>query len=120
MDVENANPVGNLRISSEVLITITRLATLEVEGVLEVTTGASGVKKLITKTNYTKPIKITLEEDLAAIEINIVVENKRRIPDIALEIQKNVKNSIENMTSLKVDRVDVVVVGIGGKTEDSE
>lgn len=112
MDVENKNPVGSLRISNEVIATVAKLATLEVEGVAEVSAGNTAVKKLITKTSYVKPIKITLADDTASLEISIIVKNGNRIPDVALEIQKNVKSAVENMTSLKVDRVDVVVSGI--------
>lgn len=119
MNIENKTPTGSLRISSEVLITVARQATLEVEGVSEVTTGAYGVKRLITKTNYTMPIKVDIAEDTVSFAINIVVESGRKIPDIAVEIQRNVKEAVENMTSLKVDRVNVIVVGISGLEQEN-
>ena len=42
------------------------------------------------------------------------------IPDIALKIQENVKNTVETMTGLKVSQVNIHIQGISFKKEKTE
>ncbi len=118
MDIESMkNAEGSLRISQEVIASIAKFATLEIEGVESVSTANTGVRGLITKTNYLKPIKIELVDDVVNVELNIVVKHGCRIPDLSSQIQRNVKNAIQSMTGLAVAKVDVIVAGLA-KTEN--
>lgn len=122
MDIENKNqPAGSLKISQDVVASIAKFATLEIDGVDAVSTGNIGVKGLITKTNYVKAIKIELSEEVVNVEINVIVKHGVKIPDIANAIQQNVKNAIQSMTGLAVAKVDVIIAGISSNAEeDSE
>ena len=51
-------------------------------------------------------------DDVVKIDVNIIVEYGSRIPDVAFEIQNRVKKSVENMTGLKVEEVNVHVQGV--------
>ena len=51
-------------------------------------------------------------EDEAVINISIIVDFGARIPDVAWEVQDNVKNAVEKLTGLKVLKVNVHVQGI--------
>ncbi|MEA4911616.1 MAG: Asp23/Gls24 family envelope stress response protein [Oscillospiraceae bacterium] len=120
MDIESIKSAdGTLRISQEVIASIAKYATLEIEGVGSVSTANTGVKGLITKTNYLKPIKIELVDDVVNVELNIVVKQGYRIPDLSAQIQQNVKNAIQSMTGLAVAKIDVIVAGLA-KASDSE
>ena len=114
------NTVGNVKISQDVVATVAQNATLEVEGVESVSTANTGIRSLLTKTNYFKPVKIEINEDVAAIQINIVVDQQKRIPDLANAVQRNVKNAIQSMTGLTVSRVDVIVAGVSQKSTGAE
>lgn len=107
-----SQPTGSLKISQDVVASIAKFAAQEIDGVVAVATGNSGVRGLITKTNYVKPIRIELSEDVVNIEINVIVKNGVKIPVIAGAIQQNVKSSIQSMTGLAVARVDVSIAGI--------
>ena len=54
--------------------------------------------------------------------VNIIVEYGARIPDVAFEIQNKVKKSVESMTGLKVEEVNVHVQGVNTEslTEEKE
>lgn len=113
--------VGNIKISEEVVAAVAKNATLEVGGVEDVSTANTGLKSILTKTNYTKPIKIEISEGVAAIQVSVVIDQTKRIPDLANAIQQNIKNAVQNMTGLAVSRVDVIVVGISQlKQQDAE
>ena len=106
------NSVGSLKISQDVIATIAKIATLEIDGVDSVSTTNTGIKGLITKTNYIKPIKIDLSEEVVGVQISIVVKNGYKIPVLAEAVQQSVKNAIQSMTGLAVSRVDVIISGI--------
>jgi len=112
MDVNKSEAMGNLCISNEVIAAIVKTAALEVNGVDSISIANSGVRGFFSKTNYAKPIKIEMSEELVGIEVNVIVKNGSSIPDVADAIQQNVKNAVQNMTGLAVSRVDIVVCGI--------
>ena len=118
MDFENIKGAdGSLRISLDVVSSIAKYATLEVDGVDSVSTGNDGIMGLITKANYLKAVKIELVDEVVNAEINIVVKQGYKIPELSAAIQNNVKNSIQSMTGLAVARVDIIVVGISRQVE---
>ena len=113
MEIEKAYQTpGTLKISQDVVASIAKFATLEIEGVDSVSAGNSGVKGLLTKTINIKPIKVELLDEVVNVEINVVVKHGVKIQQVAAAIQQNVKNAIQSMTGLAVARVDVVISGI--------
>ncbi len=53
-----------------------------------------------------------MEEENKKVDKGVVVEYGSRIPDVAFEIQNRVKKSVEGMTGLKVEEVNVHVQGV--------
>ena len=91
------------------------MAASEVSGVAEMAGGfAGGISEVLSgKKNLAKGIKVEiLDNKESRIDVNIIVEYGARIPDVAFEIQKRVKKSVENMTGLSVLEVNVHVQGV--------
>lgn len=103
-----------IQISSDVVAVIAGVAVSEVQGVSGMSGGfAGGITEVLSgKKNLAKGIKVDINEDTAKIDVNIIVEYGSRIPDVAFEIQNRVKKSVENMTGLKVEEVNVHVQGV--------
>ena len=110
--MENNN-FGQVKISNEVVATIAGLAALEIEGVETNTT-------LTDKILKNNGVKIQIEEEEVNLDITVVVEYGLSIPEIALKVQENVKNTVETMTGLKVSQVNIHIQGISFKKEKSE
>ena len=110
--MENNN-FGQVKISNDVIATIAGLAALEVEGVETITTFTDKLLK-------SNGVKIQLEEEDLNLDIMVMIEFGISIPDIALKIQENVKNTVETMTGLKVSQVNIHIQGISFKKEKSE
>ncbi|MDL2324757.1 Asp23/Gls24 family envelope stress response protein [Ruminococcaceae bacterium OttesenSCG-928-A16] len=108
----SSNAGGRLQISSEVIAKIAKLATLEIDGVAEVTLGNVGVKNLLNKIAPQNPIQVELKDDVADITVAISVYMGAKIPEVSEKVQENVKNSVQNMTQITVAKVNIVVVGI--------
>ena len=74
---------------------------------------AGGITEVLSgKKNLAKGIKVEIDDSKVKIDVNIIVEYGSRIPDVAFEIQNRVKKSVENMTGLKVEEVNVHVQGV--------
>ena len=106
---------NNIEISDDVVAVISGMAASEVSGVAEMAGGfAGGISEVLSgKKNLAKGIKVEiLDNKETRIDLNIIVEYGARIPDVAFEIQKRVKKSVENMTGLNVLEVNVHVQGV--------
>lgn len=113
MEVTDSGRIGGgLQISADVIAKIARLATLEVEGVKEISTGTAGVQGLFRKVNLQKPVSVQFTEDVADITVHIIVDYGCKIPPLCEKIQENVKSSVQNMTSITVSKVNIVVAGV--------
>ena len=117
-ELENLDEVDNgsegIKIASDVIKVISGVAVSEVSGVYGMAGGfAGGISEVLKgKKNLAKGIKVETENNKAKIDVNIIVEYGARIPDVAFEIQNKVKNSVEEMTGLKVEEVNVHVQGV--------
>lgn len=112
----------NINISEEVITTISGIAVSEISGVAEMAGGITGgiTEVLSGKKNLSKGIKAETDGNNVKIDVNIIVNYGVRIPDVAFDIQNKVKQSVETMTGLKVNEVNVHVQGVNiEKTEEN-
>lgn len=118
---DKGNKQGTIKISEEVVTTIAGLAASEVAGVAGMSGGIAGdlVEKLGRK-NLSKGIKAEVGESEATIDINAIVDYGVNIHEVAVELQKNVRNAIENMTGLDVVNVNVNIQGLHFAQENKE
>ena len=122
---ENKNTENGIEISNDVIAVIAGVAVSEVQGVASMSGGfAGGITEVLSgKKNMAKGIKVDKTENTVKIDVNIIVEYGSRIPDVAFEIQNRVKKSVEGMTGLKVEEVNVHIQGVNTnivKNEKSE
>lgn len=104
---------GNIKISDEVIITIASVAVAEIEGVSSTGSGfVDGIARKLSKKPVMSGIKATITEEDVSVDINIVVKYGVKIPEVAWNVQDAIKKEVELMTGLKVDKVNVRVVGI--------
>ena len=120
LDEEIKTDNEGIQISSDVVAVIAGVAVSEVQGVSGMSGGfAGGITEVLSgKKNLAKGIKVDIDEGTAKIDVNIIVEYGSRIPDVAFEIQNRVKKSVENMTGLKVEEVNVHVQGVKTDIDD--
>ena len=111
----NENPEGTVSFATDVVATIAGLAANEVEGVAGMTGASSSLADILTRKNtrnYTRGVKVDIENNMVKVDVTIVVEYGSPVPDVARSIQENVKKAIETMSGLTVHSVDVHVSGI--------
>jgi len=111
--------MGTIEIAPEVIEVIAGLATVEVDGVAGMSGGiSSGIGELLGRKNLSKGVKVEVGQREAAVDVSIIVQYGRRIPEISAEIQRNVKRSIETMTGLSVVEVNVHIHDVHFKTAE--
>jgi len=113
--------LGAVRIADEVVSIIAGLAATEVDGVASMSGGiAGGIAEALGRKNLSKGVKVEVGEEEAAVDLYLIVRYGSRIPDVAWAVQENVKKAIENMTGLRVVRVNVHVQGVSFPQQKAE
>lgn len=107
------NEFGVIRIADEVVSTVAGLAVAEVEGVASLSGGwGTDLVEKLGKKNFGKGVKVEVDANETSMDIFIVVEFGYPIPQVAENVQKEVKVAVETMTGLEVTAVNVHIVGV--------
>lgn len=104
---------GEVRIADDVIAIIAALSATEVEGVA----GMSGniTNEIISKLgmkNLSKGVKVAVSEGMVTVELSLELKYGVSLPVVCANVQEKVKSSIELMTGLSVDEVNVRIAGI--------
>lgn len=111
MDIEKAKK-GTLRVSQNVIITITKNAALEVEGVSRIAVRSLDIMKLFSSKLDNSLINIEMLDGVAKISLSIVVLSGYNVMSVCEQIQEKVKSAVQSMTGVTVSKVNVSVVGV--------
>ena len=104
---------GSVKISDDVVAIIAELAAKEVKGIIGMSGGiADSITEMLGKKNPAKGIKVEVGEKETAIDLYVVVEYGVKIPDVAWQVQENVKKAVETMTGLSVVEVNIHIQGV--------
>jgi uncharacterized alkaline shock family protein YloU len=111
---ENTNnevDMGIVKISDEVVAVISGIAATEIKGIIGMSGNLVGgiAQILSSRKNLSKGVKVSVGENSAAIDLYVVVEYGLKIPEIAFQVQENVRKNVESMTGLNVTAVNVHV-----------
>ncbi len=118
MDLQNMDlQGGSLQISTEVIAKIARCAALEVEGVAEVSCGTQNKKlKDLLEASIQPPVAVVeMRDGTAELTLHLIMASGARIPAVAEKVQENVKSAVQNMTSVTVSRVNLVIAGLAAE-----
>lgn len=117
---DNAD-TGNVKISDDVIAIIAGIAAMEVKGVVGMSGGITGgITELLGMKNMSKGVKVELNDNNAKVDLFIIVEFGSNIAQVGKEVQKNVKASVENMTALNLNEINVNIQGVSLPKEDKE
>ncbi|HOA80012.1 MAG TPA: Asp23/Gls24 family envelope stress response protein [Defluviitaleaceae bacterium] len=111
--VSDINQIGQIQIADEVIAIIAGLAATEVEGIAGMAgTFTGGIAEILGKKNLSKGVKVEVGESEVSIDLFLVIKFGVKIPDVALAVQKKVKNAIETMTGLSVIEINLHITGV--------
>lgn len=114
MSIKVVNENGCVTIDDQVIATIAGIAAMECYGIVGMATknATEGFFELLRKDQLTKGIKVTAEEDRVTIDLYAVLQFGVKISAVAQNIISNVKYSVENLSGVEVDKVNIFVQGV--------
>ncbi len=114
--------LGTVKVSNEVIATIAGVAATQIEGVVGMSEGiVDGIAKLLTGSQpLTKGVKVELGDEEVNLDVSIIIKYGTSIPDISGKVQENIKKAIENMTGLKVVKVNLCIQGVHVEKENKK
>lgn len=105
---------GTVQISEDVVASIAAAAILETEGVCGLSTNLStDIAEMLGKKNPAKGIRLTGAKDGAlCIECDVVAKFGAPVFELGKTLQDVVKSSVESVTGLTVQQVNVNICGV--------
>ena len=95
------------------LAVISAMAAMEVDGVAEMAGNITaeivsrlGMKKL------SKGVSVTVDENTVMIDLSIILKMNQNIIEVSKKVQDKVKTTVENMTGMKVENVNVNISNV--------
>lgn len=109
MEHQAPNTAGTLKVSQEVVSTIVKQVIVETEGVQALTALPVSAKEVVLKSGLKRPIKITLNGDVAVVDLSVSLKIGYQVKPVAEAIQNKVKEEIQQMTGITVAAVNVYI-----------
>lgn len=108
------NQYGTTIIDDHVLASIAGLSAMECYGVVGMVTrsSAGGLVELLRREQSSKGVRVQTNDNVISIDLYVIVEFGTRISVVANNIVEKVKYSIENLTGMTVNKVNVNVQGV--------
>ena len=121
MEISQSTSKGNLVISDEAVSSIVINAAKDVAGVIGFSNRPADVVTTIKKGSLKvmSPVRVLQDGDDLNISVYIVIESGKKIQPIAEEIQKAVKESVQNMTGKLVSKVNVIIASVENEEQPS-
>ncbi|MBR5421779.1 MAG: Asp23/Gls24 family envelope stress response protein [Lachnospiraceae bacterium] len=105
--------IGTVQIADDVVAMIAALASAEVEGVSSMTgTITNELMGKVALKKLTKGVRVELLENLVTIHMSVVLEYGYSIPQTCRKVQERVKSSVETMTGLTVEDVNIRIASV--------
>ncbi|MDU5888896.1 MAG: Asp23/Gls24 family envelope stress response protein, partial [Dialister sp.] len=101
------NDLGTISIADQVIAVFAREAALDTTGIIGMDDRYShGISSVISDEDA-EGVRVSVKENLVSLNLYVCVEYGGRIPEIALQLQKSVKENIYSHTEITVSEVNV-------------
>jgi uncharacterized alkaline shock family protein YloU len=102
--------VGKTTLTPDVLLTIARMAALEVEGVNRMAPVKGGVNSLLGRGN--EGVRMVVEDNNVFVDLHLVLDEDVNIREVSRTVQQTVARAIAEMTGLEVGHVNIHIEDI--------
>ncbi len=120
MNTENPQDEGKINYANSVISTIVSVATTEVEGISGIYGSNGAMTGIIGRNKVPRGVKVVVNGEAVQVDISVTVDYGMPIQKVGRNCQENVRKSIESMTGLHVEKVDVHVIGVSFEKENKE
>jgi uncharacterized alkaline shock family protein YloU len=106
----DSHSTGKTTLTPDVLLTIARMAALEVEGVKAMAPVKGGVNSLFRR--GLEGVRMTIEDNIVLVELYLVLNSDVNIREVSRKVQQAVSRAIVEMTGLEVGHVNIHIEDI--------
>jgi uncharacterized alkaline shock family protein YloU len=117
------HPDDTVTLAPGVLLTVVRLATLDVAGVMHMGSTRGGVDRLLRRVPAADDgVQITVDEGTVTVHLYVVADAVINLREMSVQIQKSVERAIREILGMKVNSVNVHIedVTFGRIAEQAE
>lgn len=104
-------PDGKTTIDPEVLLTISKLSALSVDGVSRMASGPHSFDSVIHR-SYSNGVKIQLEDNTVYVDLFLVIKKDFNLLETSKKVQSKVSRAIVEMVGMDVGRVNIHIEDI--------
>lgn len=112
MEQSTKTKKGTLRVSENVIITITKNAASEVLGVASIAQKPFSVGSFLRSNVEPSDVSVAMLDGVAKISMSIITKSGYNIINVCEQIQERVKAAVQTMTGVTVSKVNVSVVDV--------
>lgn len=122
MEINTSTSMGELVISEEVISAIATYAAKDVDGIAGFSNRPVDVVNTIKKGSLKvmSPVRVLADGEDLNISIYVNMLPGKKIRQVAEEVQRAVKESVQNMTGKLVSKVNVIIAGLEFDQPESE
>ncbi|MBP2056918.1 putative alkaline shock family protein YloU [Lactobacillus colini] len=108
------------RVDLSVLEVILGIAARKVDGVSEMRGSLkAGIDLLFGRTNHGKGVSLKVDEDKLTADVYVYLDYGVNVPQVAMKLQKKLTLQLEQMTNLKLENINIHVVGLISEEDKS-
>lgn len=101
------HPNDTVTIAPGVLLTIARLATLDVSGVVRMGSTPGGVDRLFRRVPAANGVQMAVDQNTVTAHLYVVADANANLREMSVQVQKSVTRSIREILGMKVESVNV-------------
>jgi uncharacterized alkaline shock family protein YloU len=109
------NRFGKTTIAQDVLISIARLTTINVQGVKSTSPFVNSYDRIVTKPDN-EGVKVAIKDNLVFVEIYVILESDVNVRVVSKNIQLNVSRAISDMVGMEVGSINIHICDIAYNT----
>ena len=109
---------GVVTYNKDIVLSVINLAAKEIAGVSSLVANFGSVLTRWFSKNYYEGVKTTYINGNMNVDIYMNVYYGYNVSEIAYRVQENIKNSLASMVEMKIDKINVHVLGVDFPTEE--
>ncbi len=111
---------GTLKVSENVIVTITKNTANEIPGVAAIATKPLSFNSIVRPKADSSDVSVVMLDGVAKISMSIVVKNGYNIVNTCEQIQERVKAAVQTMTGVTVSKVNISVVDVDFSSQQND
>lgn len=109
---------GVVTYNKDIVLSVINLAAKEIAGVSSLVANFGSILTRWFSKNYYEGVKTSYVNGNMNVDIYMNVYYGYNVSEIAYRVQENIKNSLASMVEMKIDKINVHVLGVDFPTEE--